>query len=53
MNDWLDLHYPDKKATYDQLRRHVIGEEVLEDLIKKMHDRCQAVIDANGEHIPY
>ena len=39
MKDWLALHYPDIKATYDQLRRRVqeawesIGEEVLDQLI--------------------
>ena len=59
MKDWLALHYPDIKATYDQLRRRVqeawesIGEEVLDQLIDTMPFRCQAVIDANGGSMPW
>ena len=59
MKDWLAVHYPSKKASYDQLRRqvieawHAISEEVLEELVASMPLRCQAVIDANGLHTPY
>jgi hypothetical protein len=45
--------------SYDQLRVavkeawEIIAEEELAELIGTMHDRCQAVIDAKGGHIPY
>lgn len=56
MKDWLAIHYPAKKATYDQLRQQVteawaaIGSEVLDELIGTMHQRCQDVINAEGGH---
>ena len=59
MKDWLAFHYPERKASYDQLRQRVteaweaIGEDLLEDLIDTMPQRCQAVIDANGMYIPW
>jgi transposase len=58
MKDWLAAVYPDKKATYDQLRLQVteawnaIGEDLLAGLVASMPTRCKAVIDANGMHIP-
>ena len=59
MKDWLSKHYPENKASYDELRRRVneaweaIGEDFLQELVATMPARCQAVIDANGLHIPY
>jgi hypothetical protein len=56
MKDWIAIHYPERKATYDQLRQQVIeawnaiGSEVLRDLVQSMRQRCQDVIDANGGH---
>jgi hypothetical protein len=58
MKDWIDLNYP-AKMNYDQLRVAVksaweaISSEELADLVRSMRDRCQAVIDAKGGHIPY
>lgn len=59
MKDYIQRVYGDKKLSYDQLRKAVreawdsIPPEELGDLINSMKDRCQAVIDANGMHIPY
>lgn len=59
MKNYLSLHYPDKKATYDVLRRRVreawdqISPEFLHGLILSMQDRCKAVIEAQGGHTPY
>lgn len=56
MKDWLAYNYPDKKATYDQLRRQVqeawdgIGADLLEELLQTMPQRCLDVIEANGLH---
>ena len=56
MKDWLACNYPSKKATYDQLRKQVqeawdtIGQDLLEELVQSMPQRCQDVIDANGMH---
>ena len=47
-------YYPNRNASYDQLRDHVneaweaIGAETLSDLIATMPQRCQDVIDADG-----
>ena len=56
MKDWLQLHYPARKASYDQLRAQVyeawlaIPPERLQELVQMMKQRCQDVIDANGMH---
>ena len=56
MKDWLMYNYPDRKATYDQLRDRVneaweaVGADLLEDLLATMTQRCQDVIDTNGGH---
>jgi len=56
MKDWIGAHYPERKATYDQLRKQVIeaweaiGIETLDGLIGTMKQRCQDVIDAKGMH---
>ena len=48
-----------EQMTYAQLRIAVkeawdsITPEQLKELIESMHARCQAVIDANGNQIPY
>jgi hypothetical protein len=58
MKDYIQDNFPEK-MTYDQLRKAVqeawdsITVEQLKDLIESMHDRCQAVIDADGMHIPW
>ncbi len=58
MKDWLAKHYPEKMS-YDQLRVAVkaaweaIPDEEMADLVREMGERCQAVIDAQGGHIPY
>ena len=57
MKDYIELNYPEKMS-YDALRAavieewHQIGEELLDNLIKSMPQRCAAVIAANGMHIP-
>jgi transposase len=58
MKDWIYKNYPGK-LSYDQLRVAVkgvweaISSEELADLVGKMRDHYQAVIDAEGGHIPY
>jgi ketohexokinase/beta-glucosidase len=63
MKDYIESRYPDqeggKQPTYDELRVIVreawesISIEFLRELIDSMHDRCQAVIDADGGHTKY
>ena len=59
MKEWIQHTYGDKRLSYDKLRKAVkeawdaITEEQLRELIAGMKERCQAVIDANGGHIPY
>ena len=60
MKNWIQLHYGDEdKLSYDQMRQAVreawdaITPEQLDDLIDTMHDRSQAVIDAEGKHTKY
>ena len=54
MKDWLQIHYPEYKCSYEELRRRVqeawdaIGEDLLEELVDTMPERCQDVINANG-----
>ena len=51
--------YPDIHRSHPRLRVAVceewnsITEEDIQDLIKSMHNRCQAVIDAEGWHTKY
>ena len=58
MKDYIDDNFPER-MTYAQLRVAVreawdsITIDQLNQLIDSMHARCQAVIDANGNHIPY
>ncbi len=58
MKDYLAAHFPEKMS-YDRLREAVkeaweaIKSDVFFDLLATMHDRCQAVIDANGMHTKY
>jgi hypothetical protein len=60
MKDWIDINYGDDELlTNDSVRTAVqlaweaVPEQVLEDLIKEMPTRCQAVIDADGMHTRY
>ncbi|KAJ9292418.1 hypothetical protein DTO271G3_8799 [Paecilomyces variotii] len=56
MKDWLDEHYPNPKLPYPILRRAVqeawdtIGSARLHKFMEEMHDRCWAVIEAEGMH---
>ena len=58
MKDYLALHFP-AKMTYDTLRRAVreawdaLPEEFLQARVDSMIERWQAVINANGMHIPF
>ena len=58
MKDYIENTFPEH-MTYAQLKIAVqeawdsITIDQLNELIDSMHDRCQAVIDANGNHIPY
>lgn len=58
MKDYIEIHYPEKMS-YDSLREAVIkawdqvSEHTLQELIESMPARCEAVITANGMHIPY
>ena len=58
MKDYIENAFPEH-MTYAQLKIAVqeawdsITIDQLNELIDSMHDRCQAVIDANGNHIPY
>ncbi len=57
MKDYIYDRYRDIQLSYPRLRAAVleaweaIPVKKLEELIRGMHDRCQAVIDANGMHI--
>lgn len=60
MKDYIEKHYPnEEKMSYDRLRAvvleawHSVGEDSLRELIREMPRRYQAVIDANGMHIPF
>src|SRR5438034_11764130 len=58
MKDYLENMFPEQ-MTFSQLRVAVqeawdsITVNQLNELIDSMHDRCQAVIDADGKQIPY
>ena len=57
MKDHIQDNFPER-MTYAQLRAAVrevwdfITVDQLKELIDNVHARCQAVIDANGNHIP-
>ena len=57
--DYIQEKYPDIYRSYLQLRVAVckawnsIIEEDIQDLIKSIYNRCQAVIDAEGQHTKY
>ena len=54
IKDYIQEKYPNIHSSYPRLREAVceawnsITEEDIQDLIKSMHNRCQAVIDAAG-----
>ena len=57
MKDQISAYYPERKATYDQLRKQVIEAweaikiETLDGLIGTMRQSCQDVINAKGMYI--
>jgi nicotinamidase-related amidase len=59
MKDWIQDRYDDELRGYDELRAAIVAalEAVpaayLSELLEQMPTRCQAVIDANGEHTRY
>jgi DDE superfamily endonuclease len=60
MKDWIDDHYGDDELISNDAVREAVSlaweavpEQLLEDLVKEMPARCQAVIDANGMHTRY
>lgn len=59
MKDHIQERHDDDKMTYSQLRQAVeeawtaVGMEQLDALIDSMHDRCDAVILAEGRHTRY
>ncbi len=56
MKDWIQERWEDSLHSHDELRAAIsaaweaIEESYLEELLSTMHDRCQAVIDADGKH---
>lgn len=55
--DWIQVHYGNQdKLSYNILRKAVgeawdaVTSDQLDELIDKMPDRCQAVIDSDGKH---
>lgn len=58
IKDYIQNHY-DEKLSYDRLREAVkvvwnsIEQYQLDDLIESLHDRCLAVIAADGKHIKF
>lgn len=58
MKDWIAKYYPEKMRE-DELRNAVkaaweaVPIEELEELVGTMTARCEAVIKAEGRHIPY
>ena len=59
MKDWLGARYPEQRVSYDVLREHVqetwnaIDENLLEELLESMPDRCEAVIAEEGKYTKY
>jgi DNA-binding Lrp family transcriptional regulator len=58
IKDYIMNNYREN-LTYDELRAAVqdawehVTQEYLDELIDKMGDRCQAVIDADGKYVPF
>ena len=57
IKNYIDLYYDDTdKLNYNQLRQAVteawnaVPEDFLDEQIRRMPDRCEAVIRANGMH---
>ena len=62
MKDWIQEQYPEYekgKISYKLLRKMVqeawdsISVDQLTELIDSMHQRCQDVLDAHGDHIKW
>jgi transposase len=59
MKHWIQDHYGEEITGEDAIRTAVweawnaLPESYLQELVESMPARCQAVIDANGMHIPY
>ena len=57
MKDLIEKNYPQDDMTYPKVVREaweaVGGAEELQKLVRKMRERCQAVIDADGKPIPF
>ena len=59
MKDWIQDRYEDTLHLYPALREAItavweaIEEDYFEELLSTMHDRCRAVIDAHGKHVPW
>ncbi len=59
MKNWIQEMHGEGRLSYNKLRVVVkaaweaIPDERLNDLMDSMHDRCQAVIDANGQQTKY
>jgi hypothetical protein len=56
MKDWIQDCYDDTLTSYDGLRKAIeeaweaVPAEYFMELLKKMREHCQAVINAKGEH---
>lgn len=59
IKDMIEEQDPEIHRSYLKLRAAIIedwsliSDEEVRDLIRTMHDRCQAVIDADGWHTKY
>jgi transposase len=59
IKDWIQDHNEEEIIRNEAIRTAVweawdaLPEYILENLVKEMPARCQAVIDANGMHIRY
>ena len=60
MKNWIQEHYGDQdKLSYNILRKAVreawdaVAPKQSDELIDSMHNRCQAVIIAQGKHIHF
>ena len=59
IKDIIEERDPEIHRSYPKLRAaiieawNLITDEEVRDLIRTMHDRCQAVIDAEGWHTKY
>ena len=57
MKDYIEEHWGlEEKVGYEKLREYVkaaweaLPDSYLQEILATMHERCQAVIDANGMH---